>query len=94
MPLTSRRSRYPSDTTVAEWALLQPLLPAPPCQTKTGGRPETWHRREIVDATRYVVDNGVKWRALPADYPPWQTVYYHFARWHRAGVVAVLRDQL
>ncbi|WP_405669826.1 MULTISPECIES: hypothetical protein [unclassified Streptomyces] len=31
---------------------------------------------------------------MAADYPPWQTVYYHFARWHRAGVVAFLRDQL
>ncbi|MFJ7063721.1 transposase [Streptomyces microflavus] len=28
---------------------------------------------------------------LPADYPPWQTVYYHFAQWHRQGVVAFLR---
>ncbi|MEU9256339.1 IS5 family transposase [Streptomyces sp. NPDC048270] len=94
MALISRRRRYPSDTTVAEWALLEPLLPVQACMTKAGGRPEKWHRREIVDAIRYIVDNGVKWRALPCDYPPWQTVYYHFARWHRAGVVAFLRDQL
>ncbi|CAM5593750.1 hypothetical protein SCALM49S_04369 [Streptomyces californicus] len=47
-----------------------------------------------MDAVRYVVDNGIKWRAMPADYPPWQTVYYHFARWHRRGVVAFLREQL
>ncbi|WP_079408290.1 IS5 family transposase [Streptomyces sp. 3211] len=89
-----RRHRYPSDTTIAEWALLERLLPIPACQTKTGGRPEKWPRREIVDAIRYVVDNGVKWRALPADYPPWQTVYYHFWRWMRAGVVGFIRDQL
>src|SRR3989442_711251 len=31
-------------------ALLERLLPAPACWTKTGGRPEKWHRREIVDA--------------------------------------------
>ncbi|WP_407691342.1 transposase [Saccharopolyspora mangrovi] len=35
-------------------------------------------RREIVDAIFYVVDNGTKWRALPADFPPWSTVYNHF----------------
>jgi hypothetical protein len=28
------------------------------------------------------------------DYPPWQTVYYHFAAWHHCGVIAHLRDQL
>lgn len=75
MPWISRQRRYPSDTTVAEWALLEPLLPVPAWQTKTGGQPEKWHRREIVNAIRYLVDNGVKWRALPADYPPFQTVY-------------------
>jgi transposase len=28
-----------------------------------------------VDAIFYVVDNGIKWRALPVDFPPWSTVY-------------------
>ncbi|MBO8200882.1 IS5 family transposase [Streptomyces smyrnaeus] len=89
-----RRHRYPSDTTAAEWALIEPLLPVPACQTKTGGRPEKWPRRTVVDAIRYIVDNGAKWPALPADYPPWETVYAIFARWNRAGVVAWIRDQL
>jgi transposase len=57
-------------------------------------RPEAHPRRAIVDAIRYVVDNGCKWRALPADFPPWQTVYGFFARWAAAGVVDQLRDQL
>jgi transposase len=29
----------------------------------------------IVDAIFYLVDNGIKWRALPADFPPCSTVY-------------------
>ncbi|MEU6957037.1 IS5 family transposase [Streptomyces sp. NPDC045714] len=91
---SARWRRYPSDTSVAEWALIEPLLPRPACRTKLGGRPEKWPRRDIVDAIRHLVDNGVKWRALPADYPPWQTVYYHFAAWHRRGVIGLLRDQL
>lgn len=89
-----RRRRYPSDTTTAEWALLEPLLPVPACQTKTGGHPEKWPRRQIVDAIRYIADNGAKWRALPADYPPWETCYGFFWRWTRAGVVSFIRDQL
>ncbi|MBT2370412.1 pentapeptide repeat-containing protein [Streptomyces sp. ISL-10] len=88
-----RRRRYTSDTTVAEWALIEPSLPVPACQTRKGGRPETHPQREIVDAIRYVVDTGCKWRSLPRDFPPWSTVYKFFARWAAAGV-AVLRDQL
>ncbi|MFK4070429.1 transposase [Streptomyces sp. NPDC029674] len=53
-----RTRRYPSDTTIAEWALLEPLLPIEASQTKTGGRPEKWPRRQIVDAIRYLLDNG------------------------------------
>lgn len=56
----------------------EPLLPVPACQTKTGGHPENWPRWEIVDGIRYVVDNGAKWRALPADSPPWETAYGFF----------------
>lgn len=89
-----RRSRYPSDTTAAEWALIEPLLPVPACETKRGGHPEKWPRREIVDGIRYLVDNGVKWRAMPSDFPPWETIYGFFRRWNQAGVVAWIRDQL
>jgi transposase len=91
-----RRRRYPSDTSAAEWSLIEPLLP-PPASARPGGgrgRPEKHPRREIVDAIRYVVDNGIKWRALPRDYPPWSTVYNYFARWARTGVVQQICDQL
>ncbi|MDT0347523.1 IS5 family transposase [Streptomyces litchfieldiae] len=89
-----RRRRYPSDTTNTEWALIEPLLPPPACESPTGGRPEKHPRREIVDAIRYVVDSGCKWRALPRDFPPWRTVYGFMARWAAAGVVGQIRDQL
>jgi transposase len=89
-----RTRRYPSDTTDAEWALLQPLLPRPASQGPAGGRPEKHHRRAILDALRYVTDNGIKWRALPSDFPPWQTVHGFFARWSKAGVFEKIRDRL
>jgi transposase len=89
-----RVRRYPSDATDAEWALIEPLLPVPACQTPLGPRPEKHPRRDIVDAIRYVTDNGVKWRALPADFPPWKTVNGFFVRWQATGAVEHIRDSL
>jgi transposase len=48
----------------------------------------------IVDAILYVVDNGIKWRALPADFPPWPTVYKRFAAWEKLGATQRLLDAL
>jgi transposase len=82
----SPRRGYPSDLTDAQWALIEPLLPEP----STGGRPEKHQRREIVNAILYVVKSGCPWRYLPADLPPWQTVYGDFAAWEAAGVTEKL----
>jgi transposase len=90
----ARRARYPSDLTDLQWELVEPLLPAP----KTGGRPEKHPRRTIVDAILYVVRTGCSWRQLPADFPPWETVYWYFTRWEDAKVtekiLAAVREQL
>lgn len=89
-----REPRYPSDMTDAEWALIEPLLPPAACTTARGGHPEKWPRREIVDGIRYLVDNGIKWRSMPADFAPWRTIYGFARRWAAAGVIGVIRDQL
>lgn len=44
----------------------------------TKGRPLKWPQRCIVDAIFYL---------LPHEYPPWQTVYWHSARWRRTGTL-------
>ncbi|WP_196255781.1 transposase [Micromonospora sp. WMMC415] len=69
----SARRGYPSDLTGAQWALIEPLLPEP----NTDGRREKHPRRETVNAILYVVRSGCPWRYLPADLPPWQTVYWY-----------------
>ena len=66
------RKAYPSDLRDAEWAILEPLVPA----VKPGGRPARHSRREIVNAILYVVRGGKQWRAMPHDLPPWQTAFY------------------
>ena len=76
---------YPSDLTDEQWAVLEPLLPPMLCGTELGGRPEKHRRRTMIDAVFYVADNGIKWRALPRDFPPWQTVYGLFRRWRDDG---------
>jgi transposase len=90
----ARQPRYPSDLTDEQWAVLAPLLPVPLSQTPLGGRPEKHARRAVVDAILYVTDNGAKWRALPADFPPWRTVYGIFAAWQRDRVTGRLVDEL
>jgi transposase len=82
--------RFPSDLTDAEWAVLEPLLPAP----SPVGRPPTWPLREIVNAIFYVLRGGIPWRMLPACFPPRQTVYGWFAAFRDAGVWEALNHAL
>jgi transposase len=90
----ARRARYPSDTSDEQWALIEPLLP----EVRTGERPEKHPRRALVDAILYMLRTGCAWRQLPADLPPWQTVYWYFNRWEEAKVtekiLPVVRGQL
>jgi transposase len=89
-----RARRYPSDTTDTQWVLIDRLLPDPAWLSGKGGRREVHCRRAIVDAIFYLVDNGIKWRALPVDFPPWSTVYNYFATWEALGVTQDVLDGL
>jgi putative transposase len=63
-------------------------------RTGAGGRPVLYARRDIVDAIRYLDHNGVVWRALPVDFPPWRTVYCYFRKWDRDGTLNQLHNGL
>ena len=76
------RHTYPNDLTDKEWAILEPLVRRP----SPRGRPSFWSTRRVLDAIFYVLRSGCAWRLLPHDFPPWQTVVYHFRRWRLAGV--------
>ncbi|MFF5004931.1 transposase [Streptomyces phaeochromogenes] len=47
----------------AEWFLMRDLLPVPGCLAGRDGQPESYCRRQMIYAERYLVDNGIKWRA-------------------------------
>ncbi|RBM10737.1 IS5 family transposase [Streptomyces sp. PT12] len=90
----SRSGRgYPSDLSDEQWALVEPLLP-PPRTGPKGGRREKHPRRRIVEAILYMARTGCQWRYLPHDFPPWETVYWYFTRWHEDGTVERIHDAL
>ena len=92
--MTSSCGVYPSSITDAQWTVLVGLLPAPGNQKGRGGRPERHDRRRVLDAIFYLVRGGLAWRALPAEFPPWQTVYAIFARWIANGAWQIVHDTL
>jgi putative transposase len=75
-----RLQRYPSDLSKKEWLIIKPLLPP------THGNQEL-DLLIIVNAIFYIVKTGCHWRALPHEYPSWSSVYYHFAKWSKNGVL-------
>jgi putative transposase len=83
---------YPSDLTDAEWAILGPLV----TPRKQAGHPQMLELRRIVDGVLYLLRTGCQWRALPHEFPPWPTVFYHYAKWRTLGtweqVNAALRE--
>jgi transposase len=70
-----------ADLTDAQWAALEPLLPA----GRKPGRPPVWTKRQLIDGIRWRVRAGAPWRDVPVEYGPWQTVYGLFRRWQRDG---------
>ena len=72
---------FPARLTDAEWAVLEPLIPA----NRPGGRPPKWTRRQVLDAIVYVVRQGVTWRALPEGFPHWNTAFWYFQEWQKDG---------
>jgi transposase len=94
MSRSTRARRYPSDMAEAEWAICEPLLPAPAWLAGRGGRPSRYCMRDIVDAIRYLTHNGPVWRALPADFPPAWTIYYWADKWQADGSATRMHDDL
>jgi transposase len=84
-----RTQTYPSDLTDAQWALIEPLLPA-----SRGGRPRTTALRAVVNAIFYILRTGCQWRYLPKDFPPKSTVWRYFNAWRGNGTLNTIHDRL
>ena len=77
---------YPSDLTDKEWEIIEPFFIV--------GNKSSWHKRSLVNGVLYLVDNGCKWRALPKDYPPHNTVWTFFRRARNSGLWDRIMDAL
>ena len=73
-----KRTAYPTDLTDEQWEVIAPLF--------KGMREYKYSKRELLNAVLYLVDNGCKWRALPHEFPAWQTVYSFFRRAKETGL--------
>ncbi|MER7834789.1 IS5 family transposase [Streptomyces sp. NPDC096040] len=78
------------DLTNAQWAKLEPLLPA----GKKSGRPPVHTKRQLIDGIRWRTRAGAPWRDVPERYGPWETVYGLFRRWQRDGTWHRIFEQL
>src|SRR6476469_4346107 len=81
---------YSSNLTWEQWELIAHLFPS----AKPGGRPRTVAMYAVINAILYVLCQGCTWRALPADFPAWSTVYGYFQRWRKDGTWIKVHDKL
>ena len=82
---------HPSDLRDAEWARLEPMIPA----ARPGGRPRKTDMRAAMNAILYLLRTGCPWRYLPRDsFPPRSTVYNIFRKFQRDGVWAAIWAEL
>jgi transposase len=87
-------TRYPSDLTDEQWALIEPHIPPAKSGTRKGGRPRTVEMREVVNGLMYFARSGCQWRMLPHDFGPWPTVHHYYRIWRRQGTLQILHDTL
>lgn len=69
---------YPSDLTDRQWEKIKGFFPS--------GNKSEIHKRSLVEAVLYLVDNGCKWRALPHDFPKWNAVKSFYYRAVASGL--------
>jgi transposase len=87
----SNATAFPTRLPDEQWAILEPLVPA----NKPGdGRPAKYRRRDIVDAIIYVIRQGCTWRALPKEFPHWNTVFWYYKEWQADGTWDRIEDAL
>lgn len=85
-----QKQPYPSDLTDRQWDCIKYDVPS----AKDGGRPRSTDMRALLNAILYLVVEGCRWRALPHDFPAWQTVYSYFRRWRDDGTWQRIHDTL
>ena len=71
-------TNYPSDLTDSQWEEIEEHFP------QNGNSDH--HKRSLINAVLYLLDNGIKWRSMPHDFPPWSTVHSFYFRARISGI--------
>jgi len=69
-----------------EWNIISQILPS-----KNKGK---YNLRCIIDAIFYVLKGGIQWRNLPIEFPKWESVYYHFNKYSKVGILENLNLEI
>jgi len=64
------------------WSRLEPLLPP----ARRVGHPYEYTRRLVLEAIVHLMQTDCGWRQLPAQFPPWPTVYVQLREWRKTGI--------
>jgi len=65
-----------------QWDLIKGMFPSPVGR----GRPQR-DLRIVLEGILRVVRIDIPCWDLPSEFPPWQTVYHHFNRWSKSGLL-------
>jgi putative transposase len=87
-----QRKAYASDLSDAQWALIVDFVPQP--NPHPNFPAPTYSRREIFNGILYFLRSGCPWRALPHDFPPWESVASDYYQWKKSGVLDTILVEL
>ena len=77
-PLEFKPTNYPSDLTNKQWEQISKFFPQDPNSEH--------HKRSLINAVLYLLENGIKWRSMPHDFPPYSTVHSFYRRARISGL--------
>ena len=80
-PVYEAAQPLPAGLTDAQWASVQHLLPPPALV----GRPPR-DARSVLAGVLWILGTHASWRALPAEFGPWQTLYRRYRDWCATGL--------
>jgi putative transposase len=66
---------YKSSFTPAQFLLIRRYLPSVKIT-----RPRKYSEYDLLNGILYVLNNGIKWRSMPHDFPPWISCYLYFRK--------------
>ncbi len=81
------------ELTDLQWAILDALIPEPPCRKDGRGRP--WKScRSVLNGILWVLRTGAPWADLPERYPSYQTCHRRFQQCVRSGIMRGVLEAL